>query len=83
MCFFIIIYFLNVIDSSDVKAEFSASSLQSSVSHDPSEMILICWFAAQETFLIIINVENSFNTAIDLMCPSWIISLKKDTTFER
>ncbi len=42
-----------------VKAEFSASFLQSSVSHDPSEIILICWFAAQETFLIIINVENS------------------------
>ncbi len=28
------------------KAEFS------SVSHDPSEIILICWFAAQETFII-------------------------------
>ncbi len=32
--------------------------LQSSVSHDPSEIILI-WPADQETFLIIINVENS------------------------
>ncbi len=31
-----------------------------SVSHNPSEIILICWFAAQETFLIIINVKNSF-----------------------
>ncbi len=39
------------------KAELSASLLQSSVSPDPSEIILICWFAAQETFLIIINVE--------------------------
>ncbi len=39
------------------KAEFSASLLQSSVSHDPSEIILKCWCA--ETFLIIINVENS------------------------
>jgi len=30
-----------------------------SVSHDPSEISLICWFGAQETFLIIIiNVEN-------------------------
>ncbi len=28
------------------------------MSHDPSEIILIYWFAAQETF-IIINVENS------------------------
>jgi len=26
-------------------------------SHDPSEIIQICWFAAQETFTIIINVE--------------------------
>ncbi len=41
------------------KAEFSASLLQSSVSHDPSEIILICLFAAQETFIIIINVEKS------------------------
>ncbi len=29
------------------------------LSHDPSELILICWFGVQETFLIIINVENS------------------------
>jgi len=29
------------------------------VSHDPSEIILICWFGAQETVLFIINVENS------------------------
>jgi len=35
-----------------IKAEFSTSLL-----HDPSEIILICWSAAQETFLIIINVE--------------------------
>jgi len=41
------------------KAEFSTSLLlQSSVSHDPSEIILIWWSPAQETFLIIINVEN-------------------------
>jgi len=36
-----------------------SSLLQSSVSHDPSEIILICWFAAQETFITVINVENS------------------------
>ncbi len=43
-----------------IKAEFSASLiLQSSVLHDPSKIIIICWFAAQETFLIIIIVENS------------------------
>jgi len=36
-----------------------ASLLQPSVSHDPSEIILICQFYAQETFLIIINAESS------------------------
>ncbi len=29
------------------------------MSHDSSEIILISWFAAQETSLIIISVENS------------------------
>jgi len=33
--------------------------LQSLVSHDPPEIILICWCNAQETCLVIINVENS------------------------
>ncbi len=51
------------------KAEFSAL-LQSSVSHDPSEIILICWsdtqllivIAAQLLLMvhIIINVKNGF-----------------------
>ncbi len=36
-----------------IKAEFSASLFQSSVSHNPSEINLIL-LAAQETFLIII-----------------------------
>ncbi len=27
--------------------------------HDPSEINLICWLAAQETFRFIINVENN------------------------
>ncbi len=35
------------------------SLLQSSVSHDPSDIILIFRFSAQEGFLIIITVENS------------------------
>ncbi len=40
-----------------MQTEFSASLLQSSVPQDHSEIILICWFAAQET-IIIISVEN-------------------------
>ncbi len=41
------------------KLYFQQKWLQSSVLHDPSEIILICWFAAQETFNHIINVVNS------------------------
>ncbi len=52
------IYF-NILFIPVIKAEFSASFLQSWESYDPSEFILICWFAAQETFLIINHVENS------------------------
>jgi len=40
-----------------IKTEYPAS-FQSSVSHDSSEIILICWFAAQETFLSIITVKS-------------------------
>jgi len=39
-----------------IKAVFSVQ--QSSVSHDPTEIILIWWSEAQETFLNIINVEK-------------------------
>ncbi len=40
-----------------IKAEFSASLLQSSVSHDPSEIILIYWLAAQETFFLLLMLK--------------------------
>ncbi len=36
---------------------FQQALLQSSVSHDPSEIILIYWFSAQETAFIT-NIEN-------------------------
>ncbi len=36
---------------------FQKPLLQSLVSHDASEIILICWFGAQKTFLIIITVK--------------------------
>ncbi len=42
-----------------VKLNLLASLLQSSVSHDHSEIIWICWFAVQDIFIIIIKVENS------------------------
>ncbi len=38
----------------DGKAEFSAAvALISPVLHDPSEIILICWFSLQKHFLIL------------------------------
>ncbi len=49
----------NVIYSCDDKAVLSVPLLQSSESHDPSEIIIIYWFTAQQTCIIIINVENS------------------------
>jgi len=53
-CFSILIFEI-IIYSSDGKAKFLASLLQSSVSNDPSEITLIWRFGAQETFLIIIS----------------------------
>ncbi len=32
--------------------------LQYSVSHDPSEIILICWLVAQVKCILIVTVEN-------------------------
>ncbi len=45
-----------------IKAEFSASLLQS---HDPSEIIQIFWFAAQNTFIIIIIIMYYENSWVD------------------
>ncbi len=56
-----------------------------------SEITLICWFAAQETFLIIINVENSCAAQYVLWKPwyilffrihRWIESSKEQHLFE-
>ncbi len=34
---------------------------QASVSHDPSEIILMCWFGAQETFLLLSVLKTYFS----------------------
>ncbi len=54
-----VLYFniLLIVIYSCYKAEFSALLLQFLVSRDHSEIILICWFAAEETFFIM-NAEN-------------------------
>jgi len=59
-------YFYNIIYSCDGKT-ILASSLQSSVSHDHSEIILIRWVAAQETFLITIHVDNCCGTVFRIV----------------
>jgi len=60
----------------DGKAEFSVSLLQSSVSHDPSEILLIYWFGAQLSIithlLLMVSAENVllveiFNNIINVL----------------
>ncbi len=41
------------------------------MSHDPSEIILICWFAAREAFLIIIINAETTRLALNLSCFSF------------
>ncbi len=42
-------FFFNQMYFCDAKAEFFVSLLQSSQSHNSSEIILICWFGAEES----------------------------------
>ncbi len=37
---------------------FQQPLIQSSVPHDPSEIILICWFSAQETLLLLLVLKT-------------------------
>jgi len=54
-----------------IKAEFSASLLLSSESHDPSEITPIWWFAAKETFMvIIITVKIKKSCAASCFCEN-------------
>ncbi len=68
------------------KLNFQQSLLQSLVSHGPSEIILISWFVAQETFNIIINVKIS--CAAESLCEndtfqdSLISKVQKQHLFE-
>ncbi len=72
-----------------IKAVFSASLLQSSESHYSSEIILICWFAAQETF-IMSNIYLwkqlccfiFFWKTIHFFKILWIIKCSKEHLFE-
>ncbi len=52
----VLVYFKMLFIPVMAKLNFQQLLLQSSVSNDPSEIILICWFGAEKTFLIT-NVE--------------------------
>ncbi len=56
LSFYEIFSYFSLIYSYDFEAEFLASLLQS---HEPSEIILIFWFAAQKTFIIIIMLKTA------------------------
>ncbi len=73
-----------VINSCNGKAEISESFrkplLQSSYSHNHSEIILICWFTAQKFILIIIHVSKDFNIFLRILW--WTESSKEWHLFE-
>ncbi len=47
-------------------------SIIAPVSRDSSEIILICWFADQETFMIIVNAKNNCVTQLhEKFCALW------------
>ncbi len=50
----------------------SASLLQSSVSHDPSEITLIYWFAAHETFLAMLKTVVLLNILVKTLLTNII-----------
>jgi len=54
----------------DGKTGFSASLLQSSVSHDPSEIILICWYFVG---FFEYKVANVLTVTFDQFNSDWII----------
>ncbi len=45
------------------------------VSHDPSEIILICWSAAEETYIIIISVLKIV-VLLNIFCRNLAIKLE-------
>ncbi len=78
------LFYLNVLN------EFSASVLQSSVSHDPSEIFLICWFGAQKTFffynqwwkVVLVNIFwKHLNGTVDLLAVQDLYSIHKFRVF--
>ncbi len=57
------------------KLNYQQLLLQSSVSHDPSEIILIYLFGTQETFIFIINVEQFSFWNINILLHCFLLSL--------
>ncbi len=51
------------------KLNFQQPLLESSVSNDPSEIILICWFGAQKTLAILKTVNIFVET--DIFFPGY------------
>ncbi len=68
-----------------MQSRISVSLLQSSVSHNPSEIIIIGCFDAQETFLIIFNVFKAVVSFCLFVCffrILWIECSKEQHVFE-
>ncbi len=59
-----------IIYSYDAKLKFQQPLLQSSASHDPSEIILTCWFGVNETY------ETTF-----FFIQDWIKDLENNSIY--
>ncbi len=47
--------------------------LQSTVSYDPPEIIVICWFAAKETLPIILNADKKTVVLLNIFVEPMIL----------
>ncbi len=57
------------------KLDFQQPLLQSSVLHDPTEIILICWFGAEFVF-IYIYIQSVFKIIVELKLCMEIMNTK-------
>ncbi len=62
------------------KLNFQQPLLQFSVSHDHLQIILICRFAAKETFLTF-NVEHILWKSLNIFFQDYLINIKSKSIF--
>ncbi len=72
-----VMFFFNVIYFSDANQNFNLPLLQSSVSHNPSEIILICWFIINAALFSFLFIKESWTK-----CHRFQKTLKQQNCFK-